>query len=181
MRGVSLGKQCRFFGMPSIYRFRGSRIEIGPGVEMRSSRKSNVLGLAHSVILTTLARDAVIEIGEGVGLSGTTICAARRITVGAFSIVGADTLITDTDHHAIAGDRYRYSDEGVQTAPVHIGNNVFIGARSIILKGTRIDDNAVVGAGAVVSGHVPEGAIVAGNPARSMGNIADTDRTKGRA
>lgn len=47
-----------------------------------------------------------------------------------------------------------------------IGNNVFIGMRAIILMGTTIGDNVVVGAGAVVSGEIPSNVVVAGNPAR---------------
>lgn len=47
-----------------------------------------------------------------------------------------------------------------------IGKNVFIGARSIVMKGVTIGDGAVVGAGSVVTKDVPANAIVAGNPAK---------------
>jgi maltose O-acetyltransferase len=61
-------------------------------------------------------------------------------------------------------------------APVVIGKRVFIGAGAIILAGSRIGDDAVVGAGAVVSGHIPAGSIVAGNPARIIGDVESTSR-----
>jgi acetyltransferase-like isoleucine patch superfamily enzyme len=50
--------------------------------------------------------------------------------------------------------------------PVEIGNHVWIGTNAIILPGVRIGDYAVIGAGAVISAHVPERAVVVGNPAR---------------
>jgi maltose O-acetyltransferase len=53
-----------------------------------------------------------------------------------------------------------------RTAPVHIGRDVFIGARTVVLKGSRIGDGTVIGAGSVVSGDIPAGVIAAGNPCR---------------
>jgi maltose O-acetyltransferase len=57
-------------------------------------------------------------------------------------------------------------------ARVRIGSKVFIGAGSIILPGVTIGDDAIVGAGSVVSRDVPAGAIVAGNPAKVVGETA---------
>ena len=56
---------------------------------------------------------------------------------------------------------------------VKIGNNVFIGARSVILPGSTIGDNCIVGAGTVVHGHLEENSIYAGNPCRKIGNVKD--------
>ena len=58
------------------------------------------------------------------------------------------------------------------TAPIIIGDDVFIGMSCIILKGVSIGNGAVVGAGSVVSASVDPGAIVAGNPCRSVGWIS---------
>ena len=52
-----------------------------------------------------------------------------------------------------------------------IGKNVFIGMGSIILKGTQIGDNTVIGAGSVVSGVIPSNVVVAGNPAKVIREI----------
>ena len=54
-----------------------------------------------------------------------------------------------------------------------IGNNVFIGRNSIILMGTTIGDNCIIGAGSVVRGNIPSGTIWAGNPARQIGTIEE--------
>lgn len=51
-------------------------------------------------------------------------------------------------------------------APVHIGNNVFIGEKSIILKGVTIGDNVIIGAGSIVSHDIPNNSVAAGNPAK---------------
>ena len=57
-------------------------------------------------------------------------------------------------------------------APVRIGARVYIGAAALILPGTVIGDDAVIAAGAVVKGEVPPGAVVAGNPAAVIGDVA---------
>lgn len=57
--------------------------------------------------------------------------------------------------------------------PITIGNNVFIGMRSIIMPGVTIGDNSVIGAGSVVSGHIPANSIAAGVPARIIKSTQD--------
>lgn len=56
---------------------------------------------------------------------------------------------------------------------VSIGDNVFIGARSVILPGVTIGANSIVGAGSIVTKSVEPGTIVAGNPARTIGETKD--------
>lgn len=59
---------------------------------------------------------------------------------------------------------------------IDIGNNCFIGARVILLPGTKIGDNCIIGAGAVVKGIIPENSVVAGNPARIICQIDEFGR-----
>lgn len=59
--------------------------------------------------------------------------------------------------------------------PIHIGNNVWFGAGVTVLPGVTVGDNAIVGAGSVVTKDVPSNAIVAGNPARLIRMITDED------
>lgn len=62
------------------------------------------------------------------------------------------------------GRRYYYNQ-------ISIGNNVFIGINSIIMPGVVIEDNVIIGAGAVVTKSIPEYTIVGGNPAKKIGNF----------
>lgn len=64
------------------------------------------------------------------------------------------------------GRRYSYK-------PITIGNNVFIGVRSIIMPGVTIDDNVIVAAGSIVTKSVPFGSVIAGTPAVIIGNFED--------
>jgi acetyltransferase-like isoleucine patch superfamily enzyme len=169
LQGADVGRNARLFGRPVVLKYRGSTVRVGDNVELRSAALSNVLGVGHRVILATLNADARIDIGDAVALSGTSICAACSVSIGPRSIVGVDSLITDTDHHPLAGPKPRYSLEGVMSAPIVIGEEVFIGARVVILKGVSIGDRAVIGAGSVVTASVPSDALAVGNPARVVG------------
>ena len=57
--------------------------------------------------------------------------------------------------------------------PIFIGKNTFIGARAIILMGSRIGNNCIIGAGCVVKGNIPDGSVVIGNPARIIKTTDD--------
>src|SRR5438874_3034865 len=82
LAGVEVGSGVQLFGSPIVRRWRGSTISIGAGSQLRSSRRSNVLGVAHAVVLTTMTRRAKIVVGERCGLSGTTLCSADSISIG---------------------------------------------------------------------------------------------------
>ena len=60
---------------------------------------------------------------------------------------------------------------GAVCKPVIIGSDVFIGGNAIILKGVTVGDAAVIGSNSVITKNVPSGAIVAGNPAKSVGVV----------
>ncbi len=60
--------------------------------------------------------------------------------------------------------------------PVHIGNNVWIGANSVILPGVTIGDNTVIGAGSVVTKDIPANVVAVGNPCRVLREIGERDR-----
>ncbi len=64
-----------------------------------------------------------------------------------------------------AAANFAIRDCSVNTAPVIIEDNVWIGMNAVILKGVTIGENSVVAAGAVVSKNVPPNVVVAGNPA----------------
>jgi acetyltransferase-like isoleucine patch superfamily enzyme len=94
------------------------------------------------------------------------------VTIGAHVSIGANARIYDHDFHPLDPElRRRNATSNVSTRPVVIGDDVFIGAHAIILKGVVIGARAVIGAGAVVSKDVPPGEVWAGNPARKVGAL----------
>lgn len=60
--------------------------------------------------------------------------------------------------------------------PVHIGNNVWIGAGSVILPGINIGENSVIGAGSVVTKDIPDNVVAVGNPCHILRKISDRDK-----
>ena len=153
-------------GWPFIYRFKNASISIGNNTIINSSFFSNLLGLWQKTIIIA-KNDAKISIGQNVGISGATIYSWRQIEIGDNCLIGANVKIIDTDFHPVnSAERLRGENEKANSKPIKIGNNVFIGMNSIILKGSEIGDNCVVGAGSVVSGKFESDSIIAGNPAK---------------
>jgi acetyltransferase-like isoleucine patch superfamily enzyme len=92
---------------------------------------------------------------------GVRISAATSITIGDSCMMASSAYITDADWHGL----YDRTDYIGKTAPIRIGNNVWIGDSSIICKGVTIGDNSIIGAGSVVTRDIPANTIAAGNPA----------------
>lgn len=103
-----------------------------------------------------------IVIGEGVVISRNCI-----LLVHDFSVINA----------RIAADLKPYKPHSCMKE-IHIGNNVFIGAGSIILPGTVLEDNCIVGAGSVVRGHYSQDSLIIGNPASKIGSVCDFARKR---
>jgi len=109
-----------------------------------------------------------IKIGDNCGISGSTIYSWDSIKIGNYTRVGVNCKIIDNDFHPVELE-YRHkalNEEHVRRAPIEIGNDCFIGMNSIILKGTTLGNNVIVGAGSVVHGKFPDNCIIAGNPAK---------------
>ncbi len=166
--GIAWGSGWRIYGRPIIQRHHGSRIIIGDGFELRNWVASSPLGVDHRCILTTWSAGAVIEIGQGVGITGGAICASESIRIGDRVRIGANCTIVDTDFHPLEPSARRAGPAGGASSPVTIGDEAFIGMQVMILKGSRIGAGAVIGAGSVVAGEIPPGVIAAGNPARVL-------------
>ncbi len=86
----------------------------------------------------------------------------EKIHIGENSIIGYNSTILA---HEYMIDEYRLGE-------VYIGSNVMIGAKVIILPGVTIGDNAVVGAGSVVTRDIPPNTFSAGNPAKLIRNLS---------
>jgi acetyltransferase-like isoleucine patch superfamily enzyme len=163
-------------GVPIVTKLPGTEISIGDRAVLCSRSDLTSLGVSRPVILRTLAPGARIAIGDDTGLSGTTVCAAGLIRIGSRCLIGADVIIVDTDFHPVdisdaRNRRYAPIPAHDPANEVVIEDDVFIGARTIILKGSQIGRGTVIGAGSVVSGALEPFAVAAGNPAKQLRSV----------
>lgn len=105
-------------------------------------------------------QNAILELGTGYFNNGVQIVCQDHIRIGNNVVVARDVIIRDSDAHRLDTPGFR------MTSPVVIGDNVWIAARAVIMKGVTVGEGAVVAAGAVVTKDVPPHTLVAGVPAR---------------
>lgn len=137
--------------------------------------KNRLAGVKWHLLSRTVGGDRAaraigVKVGEGCRiLSGRYGDDPHLITIGdRVTVSGGVVLITHDGSAWLARDergrRYRFGR-------ITIGNDVFIGSNAIIMQGVRIGSRVIVGAGSVVTKSVPDGIIVAGNPARPIGRF----------
>ena len=103
----------------------------------------------------------MLEVGDDALFNdGIVLCAAKSIKIGHSVKIGDMVYIYDTHFHQVC------PDEPLTEAPVSIGNNVWIGANSMVLAGASIGDHSVIAAGSIVTGAIPARSLAAGTPAR---------------
>lgn len=163
----------RLYGFPIIQKCKQSVIEVGDGLVLCSTPFKNSIGIIQKVILKTTSPGGRIILGYNVGISGATI-SGRDIKIGNNVLIGSGVLITDSDSHSLLPSK-RNIPSFIISKPIVIEDDVFIGARSIILKGVNIGKGSVIGAGSVVSKSIPPMHIAAGNPAKIIKRIEDPD------
>jgi acetyltransferase-like isoleucine patch superfamily enzyme len=112
----------------------------------------------------TYRADARLIVGHNVHMNGTRFFCAGEIRVGRDSML-AYASIYDTDFHSTRVDR-RSLSAPIRVAPVDIGDNVWVAGDAILLPGTTIGENSVVGAGAVCMRGFPANKVILGNPAK---------------
>lgn len=171
-KGISI-KNINILGWPIITMVPDSKISIANNVTLCSSSEHTALGVNHAVVLRTICAGATISIGEHTGISGGSICAATSVDIGSHCLIGANVTISDTDFHPIKPENRRYNKnyKDILSAAIIIERNVFIGTGTIILKGVSIGENSVIGAGSVVTKSFPKNSILAGNPAKIIGQV----------
>ena len=104
--------------------------------------------------------DGELSIKDGYFNGFVQIVCSKKITIGKNVAIARDVVIRDTDAHQIIGKDHKKQKE------VTIGDNVWIGAKAMIMKGVTIGEGAIIAAGAVVTKDIPPHTIVAGIPAK---------------
>ena len=149
----------------------GSKVRVGRGLSVvhpRCIQLGTRCEIEHHVFFKCVSREASLTLGDFVFVgAGTEIDVSHSVTIGAHTMLAPGVFITDHTHNHAR--QARVDEQGCRSAPVVIGADVWLGVRAVILMGVTIGDGAVVGAGAVVTKDVAPYAIVAGVPARKIG------------
>lgn len=167
----SYGHNFKIFGRLILSIQKKSKIELGNNIIFSSATKYNFVGINKPVSIF-VGKNAELLIGDNSGFSGTSIFVAKKIIIGKYCNFGGNTSIWDNDFHPLNyEDRRVHKINQIKSSPIIIGNDVFVGANSIILKGVSIGDRSIIGAGSVVSKNIPSDEIWAGNPARLIRKV----------
>ncbi len=103
-----------------------------------------------------------LEIGDNVFINyGSSLVSTKRVRVGNDCLIGTHVQVMDSDFHRVEDKSWDPSGQ-----PIVLEDRVWLGNRSIVLKGVTIGHDAVVAAGSVVTRDVPPRTVVAGVPAR---------------
>lgn len=110
-----------------------------------------------------LFEGAHLKIGSGYANFGCQIRCKKSISIGYNVAIAHNVAIMDSDFHRILNDKGEMTNFN---KPVVIGDNVWIGRNSVILKGVTIGDGAIIAAGSVVTKDIPAHCVAGGNPAK---------------
>jgi acetyltransferase-like isoleucine patch superfamily enzyme len=143
---------------------RGGTVELGPRATLRRGVEMNSSGILR------LEEDALLSFRV-------VVHCAEAVTVGARTIVGEHSTITDSFHvRTPPGERVLHH---VKTQPTRVGNDVWIAAQAMIAAGVTVGDGAFIAGSAVVTRDVEPGWLVAGNPAQPVKELEYGARADG--
>ena len=125
--------------------WRGSTVELGSKIR------------AHSGCIVRVLSKGRLKIGDNVRMNYRCVFMCMdSISVGEGTVFGPSVYVYDHDHdYAVGIEKDEY-----KTEPVVIGKNCWIGANTVILRGTKLGDNCVVGAGCVIRGEYPDNTVI---------------------
>ncbi len=123
------------------------------------------------VVTSNIYETPRLTIGSNTSLNyWSSISVEKSVSIGEHCVIAGETMIFDNNSHNLSYKNNRRMTKD-DVAPVTIGNYVWIGTRSIILKGVNIGNGAVIAAGSVVTKDIPPLTLVAGNPAKVIKTI----------
>lgn len=155
-----------------LYQHRGSHSLIHRSVRMDTPPFRRFSLGSHSVIesfscINNAVGDVMIGDHTRIGLHNTII---GPVTIGSHVNLAQNITVTALNHN-FHDPQQRIDEQGIDTKPVVIADDVWIGAGAVVLPGVTIGTHAVVAAGAVVTNDVPDHCVVAGIPAKIIKRI----------
>lgn len=153
---------------------------------LQINRNSGIVSLGNNVMFNSytdhswnskckliVLANAMLTIGDYSGMNGAMIYCSQKVVIGNHVKIGGGTRISDSNHHSLDYKIRRTSEDSKQakSAPVIIGDDVFIGANCYIGKGVTIGARSIVAAGSVVVKSIPADEIWGGNPAKFIKKI----------
>jgi acetyltransferase-like isoleucine patch superfamily enzyme len=177
-KSVFLGKGCKIINKRNIIFGKNVTIENYVSIDGYAKKKlhfgNNVKIGAYSAISCT---SHMSKFGEGIYIGNnsafgrfTEFGAAGGIQIGN-DVIGGSYISFHSENHNFSDTSKLIRLQGVTSKGIQIGNNVWIGAKVTFLDGSKIGDNCVVAAGAVVNGEFPDNAVIGGIPARILKSI----------
>ena len=154
-KATNLGSRVRVKGRPRV---------VNDGVLNVGERVRIVSTVATTELV--VSRYGKMEIGVSTFINyGCSITASCSVHIGANCNIGTHVMMMDNEFHRIEPER---RNETPESAAIHLGDNVWVGGRAIILSGVTIGDDSVIGAGSIVTSNVPPRSIAAGVPAKVL-------------
>lgn len=151
----------------SLYYFAGylhaSFLGVELGVGVRVSPRARVRGVRY---LGAVQVAACVSMGKGTYMNSGIVGSG---SIGRYCSIGPDVIIGPNNHDLNLWSTSPYAvDQGDQAHPPLIGDDVWIGAKAVILRGVNVGNGAVIAAGAIVTGDVAPYVVVGGIPGRQL-------------
>jgi acetyltransferase-like isoleucine patch superfamily enzyme len=148
-----LGARVRLWGNPQIT--NSGRLLVGERVRLVST---------IATLEIAVGPEGLLEIGDSVFINyGCSLGVTKSIKIGKNCSIGTHVIMMDNDFHRMEPER---RNERPESRPIVLEDNVWLGARAIVLRGVTIGEGSVVGAGSVVTRDVPPRSVAAGVPAK---------------
>ncbi len=149
------------FSLTTRILVRGGRITLGKRIHTK-----------RGVLLR--ADGGILSVGDGCYFgSGCAAVSRERISIGKNTSFGPNVMIYDHDHDIHSGRSVH--DSGFITSPIIIGSDVWIGANSVILRGSALGDGCVVGAGSVIKGNYPPFSVIVQKRGEVVTNLTERE------
>lgn len=168
-----LARQATFARSACVF---GRRVQIARHVRLRATDGGEA-ALGSDVSIDRFADITIkhgrLSIGARTYIGQFSIlCARDLIAIGMDCLIAEHVTIRDQDHKF--GPGIVTAEAGFFTAPIIIGNNVWIGAKATVTRGVNIGDNCVIGANSVVTSDIPANSVAVGIPARVIRTLQNT-------